>query len=168
MSRAPSVGELAARLRREGLAEVELYRKQGRSRRYELSAQGRISGQTDERGWAVRAGGRPGSFFVAGTGSPALEGPWPAPCGPPLLLPSPAEVAPWSRPADLDAPLLGESEGFALLEAIERRLRDELPEARLLTATLEEGSSEAWLASARGVEGVRRPRAATRDREAAR
>src|SRR6185295_5042797 len=60
-----------------------------------------------------------------------------------------------------DTPLTGEREGFKLLESLGRELESELPKARLLRAVLEDGSSEAELASSRGIHASFRQRVST-------
>lgn len=152
--------ELRPRLRRAGLDRVEVYLKQGRSRRFELGVQGRVALSSREQGWAVRAGGPRSSFFAAGSGRLEPDIALPAADGGPLTLPAAAPVAEWREPASLEAPLIVEAEAVSLLEGIERRLASELPGARLLSAALEEGASEAQLASSEGVEGRVRSRSA--------
>jgi len=134
-----------------GLEEAEVYVKRGRSRRLEITVPTRSSGFHHERGWAVRAGGPRASLFIRGTESPSPEGPWPEPDGHPLRLPDPVAVPEWREPADFDAPLTGEREGFQLLDAIGRELDTELPGARLTHGLLEDGSSESEIRSQRGV-----------------
>jgi hypothetical protein len=136
---------------RAGYDQVEVFLKRGRSRRLELGLTGEISLFSQERAWAVRAGSRRGSFWAAGTGEPRPEGPWPEPAGPALALPEPAPAPPWNPPSDLDTPLIGETEGLKLLESLGRELAGELPGARLLRASLEDGSSESELLSSQGV-----------------
>jgi PmbA protein len=144
---------LAARLAREGLEQVELYRKEGRSRRFESGGGGRrVALQAREQGWAVRAGSGRASLFAAGSGPFEPDAPLPAADGGALRLPPAAQPAPWPRPAELDAPLVNESEAGGLLERIGRRLADELPGARLTHSHLEEGVSTAWLISSQGIE----------------
>jgi PmbA protein len=175
--------DLAAQVLRElqvraGCEEAEVFLKRGRSRRLELGLTGEISVFSQERAWAVRAGGRRGSFFAAGTGDPLPEGPWPEPQGPPLCLPDPggepgahrganpgadwgADAIPaWNPPSDLDTPLIGESEGLKLLQSLGRELAGELPGAQLLRAVLEDGSSEAEIRSSRGISARYRHRVA--------
>ena len=114
----------------------------------------------EERGWAVRAGSERASFFAAGTGLPSPAGPWPEHDGQGLRLPEPAGPARWRPPADLEAPLAGERESLALLEGIERSLRERLPGSRLLHGELEDGSSHAELVSSLGVRAQVRRRVA--------
>jgi PmbA protein len=162
----PAPGETLTALANSGFDAAEVYAKRGRSRRFDLEGgDGRWS-VTQEEGWAVRAGDRRGSFFCAGTGSPAAGFPWPQPRGAELRLPEPA-AAPWSEPAELERALVGESEARSLVEAIARDLAAELPGARLERATLEDGSSESELASSRGVRASWRGRAAILRLEAA-
>src|SRR5436309_3302228 len=113
----PSVTGLSAQVLSElkvraGHEEVEVFLKRGRSRRLTLGLTGPVSLVSQERAWAVRAGGRRGSFWAAGTGEPSPEGPWPAPAGPAFTLPDPSPAAPWNPPSDLDSPLIGETEGL--------------------------------------------------------
>lgn len=138
-------------LRQWGLPDAEVYLKTGRNRRLRRTAAGPEHQVVAEEGWAVRAGDRRSSFFVAGTGEPEPEGPWPAPGGMPLQLPDPAPVLRWSEPRDLEAPLLTEVEAHTLLDAIAAALAEELPGARLDDALLEDGSSESTLLSSRGI-----------------
>lgn len=150
-----------------GLREAEVFLKSGRSRRIEIGPQGRIASSSQEEGWAVRAGSDRASFFVAGTGRPTEDGPWPEPDGLPLQLPSAMAVPDWKSPADLEAPLAGEIEAIRLLEAIEKAVNEELTGARLLRGLLDEGSSETSLFSSRGIEHSFRSRAASLFVEAA-
>ncbi|HZF09350.1 MAG TPA: metallopeptidase TldD-related protein [Thermoanaerobaculia bacterium] len=151
---------------RAGHDEVEVFLKRGRSRRLTLGLTGPVSLVSQERAWAVRAGGHRGSFWVAGTGEPQPEGPWPVPTGPAFTLPDPSPAASWNPPSDLDSPLIGETEGLKLLMSIGRELAVELPGARLLHAALEDGSSEAELLSSRGVSARYRHRVAALHLEA--
>jgi PmbA protein len=145
---------------RSGFDEAEVFLKRGRSRRLELGLAGEACLSSQERAWAVRAAGRHGSFLSAGTGEPRPEGPWPDPLGHPLALPDPQPVPAWNPPSDLDAPLIGETEGLKLLASLAREIAAELPGARLLHGTLEDGSSEAELQSTRGVQARYRHRVA--------
>jgi PmbA protein len=159
----PLESVLAALTGREGAGVAEVYWKRGRSRRLERDGLETASSYQREEGWAVRAGDDRGSFFLAGTGQPRPEGPWPAPDGRPLELPSRRSVgepAPWREPPELDAPLVGEKEGFALLTAIEEELARESPGARLLSARLDDGGSEVELANSLGISARHRLRAA--------
>ncbi len=148
-------------LAESGLEEVEVYLKKGRVRRYELDESSSCSLRHDERGWAVRASGRRSSLFVAGTGDLSLEGPWPEPDGFPIQLPYPVAPTDWKPPADLEAPLMVESEARELLEVCKRELGKELPSARLLRAVLEDGRSDVEIANSRGVEASHKGRVAT-------
>jgi len=152
--------ELLAALRQAGLAEAEVYLKDGRSRRLAIGLAGAEHQVVVEEGWAVRAGDRRAAFFVAGTGRPLPGAPWPTPQGFPAPLPDAAPVLRWSEPPDLDSPLLTELEAQALLAAIEEALVSELPLARLSAAELEDGSSASTLASSRGVRAGWRQRVA--------
>jgi hypothetical protein len=122
--------ELSARLAKKRLGECELYLKEGRSRRVELGPQGLIEVRSQEAGWAVRAGGRKGSFFACGTGEPDPAGPWPDAAGEALQLPGPREVEPLPDP--VEAPLHVEAEAVQRLETFAAELGRELPGARLV------------------------------------
>jgi predicted Zn-dependent protease len=155
--------DVLAGLARGGFDEAEVYAKRGRSRRIVHAGAVRAGSFHEERGWAVRASTRRGSLLAAGTGAPPADGRWPEPDGRPLRLPDPdaaGRPAPWSEPSELEAPLVGEAEGDRLLAAIGEALARELPGARLVAATLEDGSSESRLASARGVDARWRSRVA--------
>ena len=173
---AKRLAETLAALQKAGLEETEVYAKRGRSRRLLAGGAGggggtiRVgptAGYHREQGWAVRAGDRRGSFAAAGSGDPPPAGPWPAPDGHPIRLPDPAPAPAWNEPSDFDAPLIGEREGLALLDSLERSLVAELPGARLLTAVLEDGSSESEVANGRGVAASWRSRVAALRLEAA-
>jgi predicted Zn-dependent protease len=124
----------------------------------------------------VRASSRRSSFFTAAAGElPGGEGgtpgrpggPWPEATGRPFRLPDPETVPPWTEPSDIEAPLIGESDGLRLLASLGSELAAELPGARLLFAALEDGSSEGELASSRGLRVAFRRRLATLRVEAA-
>lgn len=164
-------------LERGGFEEAEAYAKRGRSRRLSVELGHRATSFHDERGWAVRAGTARASLFACGSGALPPGGPsgqgWPEPDGRPIRLPDPDAAgtpAPWTEPSDFETPLIGETEGMRLLESLERalqeELRDELPGARLLSAHLEDGSSDSRLVSLRGVRGRRRLRVAVLRAEA--
>lgn len=159
--------EILLALVRRGWPDAEVFAKRGRSRRLELTAVTETSVFSQEQAWAVRAGHHRGSFFAAGTGEPAPDGPWPEPAGRSLRLPEPAPALGWSEPSDFEAPLIGEREGLRLLESLGRELGAELPGARLLRAALEDGSSESEIASSRGLRARSRSRVATLYLEAA-
>jgi len=171
-----AAAEVLRELVRRGLPEAEVLTKRGRSRRLALELGSEISTFSQERAWAVRASSRRSSFFTAGAGDlPAGEGgtpgspggPWPEATGRPFRLPDPETVPQWSEPSDVEAPLIGESEGLRLLASLGSELAVELPGARLLFAALEDGSSEGELASSRGLRVAFRRRLATLRVEAA-
>lgn len=143
-----------------GLPEVEVLAKRGRSRRFALDGERTASSYAEERGWAVRAGDRRGSLFTCGTGDPNPEGPWPPAYPPALRLPTPEPPPAWKEPSDFEVPLIGEREGIALLEGISRELTAELPRGRVLSATLEDGSSEGQITSSKGLSATFRGRLA--------
>lgn len=142
------------------LVEREAYVKRGRLRRVQVDAASEAEVRSEEEGWAVRAGTDRASFFAAGSGAAPTKAIWPEPDGRPIRLPRPMERGPWRAPADLDVPLLVEGEAKALLRAIGERLQDELAGARLVEASLEDGSSESALVNHHGVEAEVRGRAA--------
>jgi PmbA protein len=109
----------------------------------------------------VRGTGSRTSLFAAGTGQPPASGPWPEPDGYPVQLPPVFPADEWVAPADLEAPLMVESEAFELLEACARELERELPGARLLRAVLDDGASSSSLASSLGVDATTKARSAT-------
>jgi len=157
--------EIVRALRRGGFEAAEAYVKRGRSRRVERTPHGEVASFHQERGWAVRAGAKQGgTFFATGTGEPPLnprQGAWPTVAkGQPLELPEAQPPAAWNEPSDFDAPLLGETEGLRLLESLGRALEAELPGVRVLRSALDDGSSEAELASSRGVRARLRHRLA--------
>jgi PmbA protein len=139
---------------------AEVYLKRGRTRRYQVGTQGGEVTLSEERGWAVRAGTDRSSFFAAGTGLPSPAGPWPERDGAGLRLPGPEGPARWRPPADLEAPLAGERDSLALLESVEKKLRERLPGSRLLHGELEDGSSHAELANSLGTRAEVRRRLA--------
>lgn len=153
--------ELRERLRRSVGGEAELFEKRGRSRRYERGTAGESVEIAEEQGWAVRAGDLARSCFVCGSGEAPAAVSWAHPTAHPLALPPPRPSAPFAQPHGLDEPLAAESEAFALLDGIAREIAREHPGARLVSARLEEGSSESTLASTLGVEAAVRLRAAT-------
>jgi predicted Zn-dependent protease len=157
----PLLDEVLRSLLTRGLSQAEVLIKRGRSRRLETGLAGESSIYSQERAWAVRAGGRRASFFLGGTGDPWVSGPWPEPAGGPFELPQPVPAPPWSEPSDFDSPLIGERDGLSLLQAVGNDLAAELPGARLLQGVLEDGSSEAELASSRGIRARFRRRLAT-------
>ena len=164
---APLLDDVLRALLRRHLTDAEVYVKRGRSRRLELTPVTEASSTSHERAWAVRAGNRRGSFFVAATGDLTPDGPWPEPAGRGLELPEPEAVPAWNEPSDFDTPLIGEREGLKLLESLGRELASELPKARVLRSVLEDGSSEAEIASSRGIRVRTRNRIATLYLEAA-
>lgn len=159
----PVIAEtLEALARHDGgrLDEAEVYAKRGRSRRVERHGERRGSTSSREQGWAVRAGDSRGSFFVAGDGAPSPATRWPEPDGRPLRLPPPASAPAWREPSDFDAPLIGESEGHALLDAVAAALGGELSSARLIHGALEDGAFEVEIANAHGLRAEHRGRLA--------
>lgn len=163
MTGGPLESVLRALTGREGAGAAEVYWKRGRSRRLEREGGESAASAQREEGWAVRAGTDRGSFFHAGTGAPSADVSWPQPDGRPLELLSRAAVgepAPWREPPELDAPLVGEKEGFALLAAIEDELQAEVPGARLVSARLDDGGSEVEILNSRGLAARYRQRAA--------
>jgi predicted Zn-dependent protease len=169
---APLLDEILVSLLRRGLPDVEVFAKRGRSRRLEISPVTETSVFSQEQGWAVRAGDPRRSFFATGTGEPVPDGPWPEPTGRPLRLPEPGLSGgqggqPWNEPSDFSAPLIGEREGLKLLESLGRELASELPGSRLLSAALEDGSSESEILNSRGLRARSRNRVSTLYLEAA-
>ncbi len=144
--------EVLEALARAGFDTAEVYAKRGRSRRTLLAGRLTSAAAAQEEGWAVRAGNARGAFFFGASGAPSPNIVWPGAGGPALRLPEPAPLGDWRAPADLDAPLLAESEARALLEGIGRELAAELPGAKLQQASLEEGSSDSELWSSRGIQ----------------
>jgi len=153
--------ELREQLRRAAGGEAELFEKRGRSRRYERSGVGESVEVAEEQGWAVRAGDLSRSCFASGSGEPPPAIAWAHPTAHPLALPAPRPAVPFEVPRGLDEPMAAESEAFALLDGIAREIGREHPGARLVSARLEEGSSESTLASTLGIEAAVRLRAAT-------
>lgn len=171
MSREPErrLDDTLRALRREGLDEVEVHVKRGRSRRLSLGVNGRWASYHQEKGWAVRGTTERASFFACGSGDLEPGGPWPEPDGRPLRLPAPEAAGAqgsWSEPSDFETPLLGETEGLRLLTAMRDGLAEELPAARLTSLLLEDGSSDSELRSSLGVEARWRRRLATLRAEA--
>ena len=160
-----SVPEVAERtltaLGRRRIDRAEVYLKEGRSRTFATGLHGTEVGIVEESGWAVRAGDRHCSFFVAGTGRPEPDRSWPEPDGYPLRLPEPGTTAAWREPSELDSPLLGEREGLSLVAEIDRALGEELPGARLVSSLLVDGSSRSWILSTKGIRGSWRQRVAS-------
>ncbi len=131
---------------------VEVFVKRGRTRRSELGAQGPVSVLTDEKGWAVRAGGGDGSFFSCGSGAPPLDAEWPRPSGESLRLPESEPEDDWEPGPDRAAPLMVEGEARGLIESLSRDLGRKLEGARVLHAVLDDGASEASLVNSRGLD----------------
>jgi len=164
------LAETLEALSRAGFSHAEAYAKRGRSRRLSVGVGGRSAAFHQEEGWAVRATTQRASLFYAASGAPRPDVAWPEADGYPLAFPDPdaaGAAAPWSEPSDFETPLVGESEGLRLLAAVAAALGDEMPTARLLSAVLEDGSSESRLLSSRGVEAHWRRRVAVFHAEAA-
>jgi PmbA protein len=155
------------RLNGDGFKEVEVYAKRGRSRSFRYTPRTITSTFHDEAGWAVRAGDDRRSFFYATTGIPDPDAAWPDADGEGLRLPPARLVPEWTPPADLDAPLVGESEAVALFENVGRELDGEFPGARLVFGQLDDGSSDADILSSREVRFTTRQRTAILHLEAA-
>lgn len=154
-----------------GLPRAEVYAKEGRSRHFALGAGGEVVTSSSEAGWAVRAGDEGASFFLSGSGEPRRDFPWPEGAAGGLSLPEPvaesAKPPAWDEAEGLDAPLAGERQGRELLSALASALAAELPGARLLSATLDDGASASRLASSLGVQAAWRSRVAALAVEAA-
>lgn len=175
MSPRPPLRTVLDALKKEGFDQAEVYAKSGRSRSYVLSGSGSADRSTsrvfyrEEAGWAVRAGMGERSFFYAATGQPTPETSWPEPAPGVLQLPSaptPGGGEGYVDDPEQDAPLLSEREGMALLSALESHLAEELPGARILRATLDDGASESHLRSSRAVQASWRHRLAALEVEA--
>ncbi len=141
-------------------SEAELFHKKSRSRHHLLSQDRSMSSLRTEEGWAVRAGDERRSFFYAASGPPRPNTMWPEADGEGLRLPAALPVAQWAPPSELDSALVGENEARALFEGLARELDSELPGARLLSGSLEDGSAECQIASSRGVRARFRQRLA--------
>lgn len=148
-------------LGKTGQPAVEVLAKEGRSRTLRYRPEGSVSSLRRERGWAVRAGDERRSFHYAASGRPDPEAPWPEGDGRGLRLPKARTVPEWIPPSRLDAPLVGESEALALVEALARELDGEMPGARLVQAILDDGSSEEQIVSSLGVRARIRRRTAS-------
>ena len=156
---------------RTGAADAEIYVKAGNTRRIDVAPWRPAApadpddlnvhvSVMDERGWALRAGGAGRALFLADSG------PLPAPNGwkpldrhslrpGDLRLPPPGKGTspprpPQGRAAGASAAGDDEAAALAFLREVLRQLRDELPEARLVRATLEHGASASALASTTG------------------
>ncbi|MEZ5332937.1 MAG: metallopeptidase TldD-related protein [Thermoanaerobaculia bacterium] len=153
---------LLGALGRSGFELAEALTKTGRSQSVALGGEAEGARAARERGWAVRVGTGGRALFVAGSGEPPESGEgWPEPVEGALRLPPPRAVPSWRPPADLDAPLLGEAEGFDLLRSVASRLARQLPGAGVVTASIEDGASESRVVNSRGVEAAFRSRGAT-------
>lgn len=155
-----SLFEVLDAVEARGLPEAEVYAKRGRSRRVRSGRETTHTAFREEMGWAVRAGDSSRSFYLAATGAPRPDVAWAEPSAGAVRLPEGREGEPWRSPSDLEAPLIGEVEGHALLEAVGRTLEGEYRGAFLLRAVVEDGSSEVEIASTRGVACVVRNRSA--------
>lgn len=154
--------ELIRELRKaSGADQIEVYLKRGRSRRFVRSGGLEYASEAAEQGWAVRGTTERGSFFYCGTGDPDPAIQWPEPDGYPVLLPEPAEVPQWHPAAEIEAPLVSESEIRSLIGAIEKQLARTLPSARLDHLTLEDGQSQNWIGNSLGLLETWRGRAAS-------
>ncbi len=151
---------LVTDLGKKGLPVAEAYGKEGRSRRLKWVSGNKEVQMLEEMGWALRAGGENGAFFWAQAGPLEPPSSWPSPQGLPLELPPLLVGQPWVEPGDLQAPLIGEGDGFALMESVNRKISADLPGARLVKAVLEDGASESRLANSEGVVGESRSRTA--------
>lgn len=147
-------------LGKQGFPAAEIYGKEGRSRHLKWVSGSKEVQMLEEMGWALRAGGEMGSFFWAQAGPLVPPPTWPSPQGPPLELPPLLVGQPWVEPGDLQAPLIGEGDGFAMMEAVNQKIKADLPGARLVQAVLEDGASESRLANSEGVTGETRSRTA--------
>lgn len=145
---------------RRGLPDVEVYCKRGRSRRVRTGKESSNAIMREEMGWAVRAGNGERSLHFAATGTPCPDVAWPQPRHGPLRLPAARPVSDWRAPSDLEASLIGEVEGYGLLEAVAGALQAEHPAAVLLRGIVEDGSSEVEIASTGGMAWVHRNRSA--------
>lgn len=174
----PPLEDALSSLSKAGFSEAEAYAKRGRSRRLVLATGRRGATYHEEAGWAVRASTDRASLFTCGTGALPAGGPgggaeaaWPSPDGLPLNLPTsdavPGDAGTWKEPSDYETPLIGETEGLRLLDALEAKLAEELPAARLLSAWLEDGSSDSRLANGHGISARWRLRVAVLRAEAA-
>lgn len=144
----------------EAFREREVFVKTGRSRRVEVGPTGEADVRCEEDGWAVRASTDRAAFLASGSGLPPSGPHWPEPDGRPLRLPRPADRGPWRASADLDIPLLVEGEAKSLIRAIQQRLAEELPGARVAEAVLEDGESESLVVNHHGVQAETRSRTA--------
>jgi predicted Zn-dependent protease len=138
--------------RRPRGVELELYEKRGRSRRFVVDAAGESFEQSHESGWAARGGDERGSFFVAASGAPPARLELPEPAPPALRLPDAETGGSGAVAAGLDAPLVSESEGFALATGVSRELARELPGAVARLIRFDDGASEWTLVSSRGID----------------
>ena len=126
---------------------VEAYAKRSRTRGLVQEFDGtRHELRSSEAGWALRYGDARRSGFAAFGGAPAAlvaAGVLPAPDGRGLTLP-PGSLRD-NPAAERGAPartLFGATEAAALFDALELRLREELPRAQLVRLVLEEGLAE--------------------------
>ena len=151
--------EVLDRLRDGGMERVEIYSKEGRGRTCRLFGASHQAHFFEEQGWAVRAGDSRCSFFAAGVGEPSPDARWPTADGYPLHLASSGDdPGGWAEPEDFRTPLMGEIEARELVAGVARTLSQELPEARVEVAVLDEGSSESRLVSSEGIEAFWRHR----------
>lgn len=173
MNWAPSgvAANLLADLTRRGLS-AELFEKRGRSRQFvRLGERSEVPVRAglavaQEAGWALRAGDRRRSLFLAATGPlpETLELPEPSPH--PVRLPEGARSeaiaagldAPWQEAPGTDAPLMTEAAASTLFATLERELRRELPASRLVAARLEDGAAESAIVATAGIRASWRAR----------
>lgn len=152
---------LLQELRDGGWEQVEIFHKRGRMRRFELSLGVETWSATAESGWALRAGRGRRSLFLAAAGSPELPQTWPEAGEGSLCLPEPRPCGDWHEPAANSVPLLGEGEGRRRLRSLASAVVRAVPGARVVSAVLEDGSSEVEMCSSLGLQVAYRKRIAS-------